>query len=99
MTPRSESVAAIHNGDQLPMNDETEPIRRARLIEINAEPGSRKALEARYGKVWDTNELAADFQVIGFLAPFVVVRRTADGLKGSLEFQHDPRFFFNFQKD
>ena len=81
------------------MNDETEPIRRARLIEINAEPGSRKALEARYGKVWDTNELAADFQVIGFLAPFVVVRRTADGTKGSLEFQHDPRFFFNFQKD
>ena len=81
------------------MNDETEPIRRARLIEINAEPGSRKALEARYGKVWDTNELAADFQVIGFLAPFVVVRRTADGAKGSLEFQHDPRFFFNFQKD
>ena len=81
------------------MNDETEPIRRARLIEINAEPGSRKALEARYGKVWDTNELAADFQVIGFLAPFVVVRRTADGVKGSLEFQHDPRFFFNFQKD
>ena len=28
------------------MTDETEPIRRQRLAEINAEPGSREALEA-----------------------------------------------------
>jgi hypothetical protein len=81
------------------MNDETETIRRQRLAEINAEPGSREALEAVYGQVWDTDELADDFQVIGFMAPFVVVRKKADGVKGSLEFQHDPRFYFNFQKD
>ena len=80
------------------MNDETETARRARLAEINAQPGSREALEAIHGKVWDTDELAADFEVIGFLAPFVVVRRNVDGVKGSLEFQHNPRFFFNFQK-
>jgi hypothetical protein len=80
------------------MNDPTEASRRARLAEINAQPGSREALEAKHGKVWDTDELAADFEVIGFLAPFVVVRRNVDGVKGSLEFQHDPRFFFNFQK-
>jgi hypothetical protein len=34
--------------------------------------------------------------VIGFLAPFVVVRRKIDGVKGSLEFQHHPRFYFGF---
>jgi hypothetical protein len=32
------------------------------------------------------------------MAPFVVVRRLSDGQKGSLEFQHHPRFYFNFQK-
>jgi hypothetical protein len=81
------------------VNDPAEALRRQRLAEINAEPGSREALEARYGKVWDTRQLAEDFQVIGFLTPFVVVRRKADGVKGSLEFQHHPRFFFSFVPD
>jgi hypothetical protein len=79
------------------MSDPTEAVRRERLVEINAEPGSRAALEARYGKVWDTDELAEEFEVIGFMAPVVVVWRIGDGKKGSLEFQHDPRFYFNFQ--
>lgn len=82
------------------MNDPTEAIRRERLVEINAEPGSRQALEAQHGRVWDTAQLAEDFEVIGFLAPFVVVRRKADGVKGSLEFQHGPpRLYFNFSPD
>lgn len=81
------------------MSDETEPIRRARLAEINIQPGSREALELQYGQVWTTQELANDFEVIGFLAPFVVVRRKADLVKGSLEFQHNPRFYFNFVPD
>jgi len=79
------------------MSDPTEPIRRERLAEINAEPGTREALEAQYGKVWSTDELAAEFEVIGFMAPLVVVVRKADGVKGSLEFQHHPRMYFNFQ--
>ena len=78
------------------MNDPTEAIRRERLAEINAEPGSRQALEAQYGNVWDTQELSRDFEVEGFLAPLVVVRRKADGQRGSLEFQHQPRFYFSF---
>ncbi len=81
------------------MNDPTEVIRRERMAEINAEPGSREALVAVYGQVWDTSELARDFEVIGFMAPLVVVRRKADDVKGSLEFQHQPRFYFNFVVD
>lgn len=81
------------------MNDPTEQIRRNQIIEINAEPGDRELLEAKYGKVWDTQELAAEFEVIGFLAPFVVVRRRSDGCKGSLSFQHNPRFYFDFVLD
>ena len=79
------------------MNDPTEAARRERLGEINTEPGSREALEAEHGQVWDTEQLRQDFEVIGFLAPLVVVRRKADGVKGSLEFQHVPRLYFNFE--
>jgi endo-1,4-beta-D-glucanase Y len=81
------------------MNDPTEAIRRERLAEINTVCGSREALEAQYGKVWDTQELRQEFEVIGFLAPFVVVRRKSDGQKGSVEFQHHPRMYFNFVLD
>ena len=79
------------------MTDPTEPIRRAQLAEINAAPGSREVLEAKYGQVWNTEELARDFEVLGFLAPYVVVRRKADGQLGSLAFQHVPRAYFDFR--
>jgi hypothetical protein len=78
------------------MPDPTEPIRRQRLAEINAQPGSREALEAEYGQVWNTEELSSDFEVQGFMAPLVVVKRRSDNVRGSLEFQHNPRFYFNF---
>lgn len=78
------------------MADETEGIRREMVAAINAEPGSREALEAAHGQVWDTKELTADFAVEGFGAPFVVVTRRADGVRGSLMFQHMPRFYFGF---
>lgn len=78
------------------MPDETESYRRHRVAEINAQPGSREALEAQYGQVWSTDELGREFEVMGFMAPFVVVRRRSDGKKGSLEFQHEPRFYFGF---
>jgi hypothetical protein len=82
------------------MDDPTEAARRERLAEINAEPGSRETLEAQHGgQVWDTTQLRQDFEVIGFLAPLVVVRRKADGVKGSLEFQHSPRLYWGFVED
>lgn len=78
------------------MSDPTESIRRKLVEEINAEPGSREALEAEHGQVWDTNQLREDFEVLGFGAPLVVVRRRVDGVMGSLMFQHQPRFYFGF---
>ena len=81
------------------MSDPTEAIRRGRLAEINAVPNSREALEAEHGQVWDTDQLRQDFEVIGFLAPLVVVRRKADGVKGSLKFQHSPRLYWGFVVD
>ena len=81
------------------MNDPTESIRRQRLAEINAEPGSREALEMQYGQVWDAQRLGRDFPVLGFAAPLVIVRRKSDGVRGSLAFQHHPRFYFNWQPE
>ena len=80
------------------MIDPTEDYRRAKVEEINFEPGSREDLEARYNGVWDTNELQKDFEVSSFMAPYVIVIRKSDGVKGSLEFQHHPRFYFNFKE-
>ena len=85
--------------------DETEPLRRARLAQINSmvesnnEKAERKRLETHYGQVWDTDQLSQEFEVLVFLPPYVVVRRKSDGCKGSLEFQHHPRFYFNFVHD
>ena len=81
------------------MHDPTETIRREQVIEINAEPGSREALEAEHGQVWNTEQLQQDFSVQGFLAPYISVRRKSDGVRGSLKFQHDPRFYFGFQAE
>ena len=58
----------------------------------------RGGLEERLGQVWDTTQLQQDFEVLGFQAPYVVVRRRSDGVRGSLEFQHDPRFYFCFRE-
>jgi hypothetical protein len=82
------------------MIDETEAIRRERVIEINSQSDANRAsLEAQYGQVWDTTQLTADFDVTGFMAPLVVVKRKSDGQVGSLEFRHSPRFYFNFVAD
>jgi hypothetical protein len=99
-TPTSELLPkTTFNCEENAMNDPTEALRRDRLVEINAQPGSREALAAQHGHVWDTNELRQDFEVLGFAAPLVVVRRKADGVRGSLEFQHSPRFYFNWLRE
>jgi hypothetical protein len=86
------------------MHDETQNARRARIVELNTDltenPENRRAwLEAHHGKVWDSSQLRQDFNVMGFLAPFVVVQEKATGKKGSMEFCHSPRFYFNWQED
>ena len=76
------------------MSDPTETIRRELVAEINAEPGSREALEALLQEVWNTEELSRDFEVLGFGGPVIAVLRKFDGVKGILYFQHRSRFYF-----
>jgi len=86
-------------------NDPTEQIRREQVHRINSEVKSddkdqeRTRLEEEYGQVWDTSQVSEDFEVIGFMAPYTVVRRLSDSIKGSLQFQHSPRLYFNFRPE
>lgn len=85
--------------------DPTEGFRRVAVNTINSEVESndgdseRKRLEEKHGQVWNTQELGSEFEVIGFMAPYTVVRRLSDGVKGSMMFQHSPRFYFDFTED
>lgn len=81
------------------MSDATETIRRTMVAEINAEPGSREYLEQKHGQVWDTTQMQNEFQALGFMAPLIVVQRRSDGVRGSLTFQHNPRYYFDFQPE
>lgn len=74
------------------MEDKTEAIRRELQAEINSSPVTAE-------KTWTTAELQAEFDVVGFAAPFVVVRRRVDGVKGSLAFKHSPRVYFDFRPE
>ena len=80
------------------MHDETETFRREEVARLNSEAGCRQTLEAEYGQVWDTRELGGDFQALGFAAPYVIVKRKVDGVKGTLTFQNSPRFYFDFME-
>jgi len=77
-------------------HDPTEGIRREMVGQINSQEAGRAEMEAQHGQVWNTEEMTADFELQGFGAPFVVVTRKSDGHKGSLMFQHMPRFYYNF---
>lgn len=76
------------------MTDPTEDIRRAMI-----ETGQPERDLKRAPQTWSTQEMQRDFEVLGFQAPFVVVRRRSDGQRGSLEFRHSPRVYFSWTPD
>jgi len=80
-------------------DDVTELIRREAVGAINHQPGSREDLESKHEQVWDSDQLRERFWVHSFLAPCVSVTRKSDGAKGTLFFQHSPRFYFDFKED
>lgn len=83
--------------------DRTEPFRRHAVDIINSEVESddkdseRTRLEAKYGKVYSTDECTAEFVVEGFMAPYIVCTNKQTKEKGTMEFQDRPRFYFNFR--
>ena len=59
----------------------------------------QKELEKMHGEVLSTAEAVQKYEFICFGAPFAEVRRRSDGKTGTLEFQHSPRFYFNFVEE
>jgi hypothetical protein len=61
----------------------------------------REKLVAEHGadNVFDTEQLSEHFEVLGFMAPCVVVIRKSDNKKGSLFFTHNPRLYYDFTID
>ena len=73
------------------MTDPTEEIRRDLQYAVNSGEIQPK------GPTWTTEGLRQEFEVLAFLAPFVVVRRKSDGVRGTLTFRHAPRVYFDFE--
>jgi hypothetical protein len=61
-------------------------------------PRTRESLEANVGKVWDEKELFDEFVVTAWIGLTAVVQRKADNVVGLLDFQNEPRFYFNWQE-
>ncbi len=55
-------------------------------------------LPAEGEQSWDTKQLQEDFNVLSFAAPYVIVVRKSDLVEGTLQFNHSPRVYFNFQE-
>ena len=77
--------------------DASEEIRRHEVARLNRRKAEREQLEQVYGQVWDTDELTEQFEVLGFRAPYVVVRNLDTREEGNLKFQHDPRYYFSWR--
>lgn len=85
--------------------EETEIIRRVLVYQINSrlsadEQERYQELVAKYGEndVFDTKAVEENFEITGFMAPFVVAIRNSDHKKGTLQFCHSPRFYFGFEE-
>jgi hypothetical protein len=48
-------------------------------------------------KEWTTEEALKEFDFQSFLAPYAIVVRKSDKVKGTLQFIHSPRKYFDFQ--
>jgi hypothetical protein len=45
-----------------------------------------------------TAEMQEQYEVLGFAYYMCVVRRKSDGVQGVLQFDHMPRYYYNFQE-
>jgi hypothetical protein len=80
------------------MTDNFDDQRRAMIDSGQPEVDAIHTL-IRGEQTWTTAQMQEDFEPLSFAAPFIIVRRRADGVRGSLEFTHSPRVYFNWQPE
>ncbi|NDC10676.1 MAG: hypothetical protein EBZ75_15330 [Oxalobacteraceae bacterium] len=60
----------------------------------------RTVLQEQYGEqVWNSEQLLDMFEVSHFEPPYVHVIRKVDGVRGTVAFNDDPRFYFAFRPE
>ena len=63
---------------------------------VSCSPDRRRPMP---DKTWTTEQLRAEFDVLGFSMGFVVLKRKADGQVGSMQFDHAPRVYYGWTED
>lgn len=71
--------------------------RRKKRAKIVVEPKTREELERLHGRVWSQQEIAREFIIVSIVGLTVIVRRKADDVVGSLDYQNAPRLYYNFR--
>jgi len=110
----AEHLADLHGPEMVYLGHQVTELPSRRLAELeslhaqahrklmidNGQPARDLEHDRAFGKQeWTTDEAVAEFDFVGFAAPFVVVVRKSDGVRGSLEFTHSPRVYFGFTAD
>lgn len=57
----------------------------------------REALEAEHEQVWDSGQASLEFEVLGHMSPFTIVRRRFDGVIGTLNATIGRSYYFDWQ--
>jgi hypothetical protein len=58
---------------------------------------AQREIQYGVGNVWATDEVQQVFDVLGFQAPFAIVKRMSDGKRGYVTFDHSPRVYYDFR--
>ena len=66
------------------------------MLKVTDYGRSPKEIEKLDVEKLTTAQMSEKYSVESFLAPLVIVTRKSDGVRGSMEFSHNPRFYFNF---
>ena len=68
-------------------------------IQIKDYGKTSEEIEKIADKKLTTSEMQELYIVHAFAAPYVIVTRKSDNVRGTLEFGHSPRVYFNFKAD
>jgi len=68
-------------------------------VESSSKMRERERLEKEHSQVWSTAELTKEFTVEAFLAPYVICINKKTGKRGTMQFQHMPRFYFAWKEE
>ncbi len=56
----------------------------------------KERLEKQYKEVMTTDEAREKYEFTGFCMGLALVKRKSDGVTGTLDFTHSPRFYYQF---